>query len=101
MPDEDAKALLDDPLAARRASDATASSRDHWYAAARSGLHDPVLALAAVECFTAARSALERLDADDATRAATDEYFDRFVARGRCPADEQLDEWSRLQAANV
>ena len=96
-----ATALLDDPLAARQASDATASSRDHWYAAARSALHDPVLALAAVECFTAARSALERLDADDATRAATDEYFDRFVARGRCPADEQLDEWSRLQAANV
>ena len=45
--------------------------------------------------------ALERLGADDATRAATDEYFDRFVARGRCPADEQLDDWSRLQAAGV
>lgn len=94
-------ALLDDPSAARRASDATAGSREHWYAAARAALHDPVLARAAIECFSAARTALERLGADDATRAATDEYFDRFVARGRCPADEQLDEWSRLQAANV
>jgi glutamate--cysteine ligase len=94
-------ALLDDPVAARRASLATAESRDKWDAAARVALHDPVLALAGVECFTAARSALERLGADEATRAATDEYFDRFVARGRCPADEQLDEWSRLQAANV
>ena len=28
-----------------------------------------------------------------ATRAATDEYFERYVARGRCPADEQLDDW--------
>jgi len=94
-------ALLDDPTAAARASTATAAVRDCWFTAARAALHDPSLAHAAIECFAAARPALERLDADDETRAATDEYFDRFVAKGRCPADEQLDDWSRLQGAGV
>jgi glutamate--cysteine ligase len=94
-------ALLDDPVAAARASSATAAVRECSLTAARAALHDPALARAAVECFTAARGALDRLDADDTTRAATEEYFDRFVARGRCPADEQLDDWSRLQAAGV
>jgi glutamate--cysteine ligase len=94
-------ALLDDPHAAARAARVTEPVRDRWSAAARSALHDPALAGAAIECFLLARAALDRLDADDATRDATGEYFDRFVTRGRCPADEQLDEWSRLQAANV
>jgi glutamate--cysteine ligase len=94
-------ALVDDPVAAARATVATESVRNHWFAAARAALRDPALAHAALECFALARPALDRLGADAETCAATDEYFDRYVARGRCPADEQLDEWSRLQAANV
>ena len=28
------------------------------------------------------------------TVAATDEFVDRYVARGRCPADDRLDDWT-------
>ena len=97
-----ATALLDDPVAA-----ATRVGRGRT-AHASGGTKPPVprstiprSAAAAVECFDAVGPALERLGADDATRAATAEYFDRFVARGRCPADELLDDWARLQAAGV
>jgi glutamate--cysteine ligase len=96
-----ATALLDDPVAAARAAAAVGPARERWHEAARCALQDPALAAAAVECFDAVGPALERLGADDATRAATAEYFDRFVARGRCPADELLDDWARLQAAGV
>jgi glutamate--cysteine ligase len=75
--------------------------RDRWTAAARDALGDPELRAVAVRCFEAARPALRRLGADTATRAATDEYFERYVARGRCPADEQLEDWMRLQTAGV
>jgi glutamate--cysteine ligase len=94
-------ALLDDPAAADCAALAAAPMRDRWTSAARDALCDPALRIAAVRCFDAARSALGRLGADADTRAATDEYFDRYVSRGRCPADEQLEAWMRLQAAGV
>ena len=96
-----ATALLDDPLAARRASDATAGRarplvRGRPFRAARSGTGARGHGVLHGRPFRARAPGCRRRD-----RAATDEYFDRFVARGRCPADEQLDEWSRLQAANV
>jgi glutamate--cysteine ligase len=94
-------ALLDDPAAATCAAAAAPAVRDRWAAAARHALCDPALHAAAVRCFDAARAALGRLGADAETRDATDEYFDRYVARGRCPADEQLEDWMRLQAAGV
>jgi glutamate--cysteine ligase len=94
-------ALLDDPDAARCAAVAAAPVRDRWWTAARDALCDHGLRAAAVRCFDAARSALARLGADAETQAATDEYFDRYVTRGRCPADEQLEDWMRLQAARV
>ena len=54
---------------------------------------------AAVECFAAAGPRSNGSAPTTRRVAATAEYFDRFVARGRCPADELLDDWSRLQAA--
>jgi glutamate--cysteine ligase len=56
---------------------------------------------AALECFDAARDALSRLPTDPATEAAAARYFDRYIERGRCPADDQLDEWSQLRTARV
>jgi glutamate--cysteine ligase len=94
-------ALLDDPVASERAARAVAPVRDSWHAASRDALGDPALRAAAVECFDAARAALGRLPADPATRAATTSYFERYVERGRCPADDQLDDWSRLRTARV
>jgi glutamate--cysteine ligase len=94
-------ALLDDHEASRRAARATAGLRDEWPAASRDALGHPRLRAAALECFDAAMDALSRLPADAATEAATSRYFDRYIARGRCPADDQLDEWSPLRAARV
>ncbi len=36
---------------------------------------------------------LPRLGTDSTTVSASARYFDRFVARGRCPADDLLDGW--------
>ena len=61
---------------------------DHWRSAARHGLADPALRAAAQAAFPAALTGLARLGADRATVAATEAFHDRFVARGRCPADD-------------
>jgi glutamate--cysteine ligase len=73
-------AVLEDPAVARYAS---AGSEDLWLEAARDGLANPFLARAASRCFAAA---VEALDGD--LSAAVAEYAERFVARGRCPADD-------------
>jgi glutamate--cysteine ligase len=36
-----------------------------------------------------------RLGVDPATVELVAEYRDRYVARGRCPADDRLAEWTR------
>ncbi|MEL5955729.1 ergothioneine biosynthesis glutamate--cysteine ligase EgtA [Streptomyces sp. CLV115] len=59
-----------------------------WVGAARDGLADPELRAAAVACFEAALEALPRLGATTAVQDAVAGFNDRFVARGRCPADD-------------
>jgi iron(II)-dependent oxidoreductase len=83
-------ALLDDPLAADLARAATAPVADRWPQAARQALTDRPLALAARTCFAAALDALARLGAA-ALVPTVAAYADRYVARGRCPADDLLD----------
>jgi glutamate--cysteine ligase len=83
--------LIYDRDAAATARDAIAEVRDRWVDAARVGLADPMLADAARTCFAAARPALERHHADPTTLEAVAEFEERFVARGRCPADDLLD----------
>jgi glutamate--cysteine ligase len=94
-------ALLDDADAATVAMAAVVGIRDRWLDAARHGLSTPELRLAADRCFVAAQEALPRVGADPGTCAATAAFYDRFVRRGRCPADDRLDQWTRLQAATV
>ncbi|UQA91706.1 ergothioneine biosynthesis glutamate--cysteine ligase EgtA [Streptomyces halobius] len=95
-------ALFDDPEAAERAYRAvkplaeTAGSRPAprnplWRRAARGALTDPELHTAAVACFAAAQEALPRLGASPDVRAAVADFTERYVARGRCPADDHLD----------
>jgi iron(II)-dependent oxidoreductase len=90
--------LLHDAEAGARAGFAVEPVRDRWLEAARDGLASPDLAAAARECFAAALDALPRSGADDGTVAAVEDFVDRYVARGRCPADDRLDEWDATGA---
>lgn len=74
------------------AADAAAAPvGDHWARAARDGLRDPALAKAALACFEAACSVLT-----GELKILTEQYAERYVARGLCPADD-IEEyaWTR------
>ncbi|MFE9172673.1 ergothioneine biosynthesis glutamate--cysteine ligase EgtA [Streptomyces kebangsaanensis] len=62
-----------------------------WTGAARTGLADPELHEAAVACFTAALEALPRLGATTEVTDAVAAFQDRYVRKGRCPADDLLE----------
>ncbi|MEU9591403.1 ergothioneine biosynthesis glutamate--cysteine ligase EgtA [Streptomyces sp. NPDC048193] len=62
-----------------------------YRAAARDALTDPELRDAAAVCFAAALDALPRLGATTGVTDAVAAYRDRYVDRGRCPADDLLD----------
>ncbi|MET8296498.1 MULTISPECIES: ergothioneine biosynthesis glutamate--cysteine ligase EgtA [unclassified Streptomyces] len=62
-----------------------------WRTAARSALADPDLRAAATACFAAAVEALPRLGADQDLQDAVGAFADRYVRRGRCPADDVDD----------
>ncbi|MDR3081918.1 MAG: ergothioneine biosynthesis glutamate--cysteine ligase EgtA [Streptomyces sp.] len=94
-------ALFDDPEAtetayrtvkrlAERAASLPAPCNPLWVAAARDGLADPELHEVAAACFTAAAEALPRLGATSEVLGVVAEFTDRYVARGRCPADDLL-----------
>ena len=68
-----------------------------WLRAARLGLADPVLARAAQRCFEAAAEALARAGAPLAARTAVEDFAERYVQRGRCPADDILDSIAQLE----
>lgn len=91
-------ALVDDERAADLAADACAplaSLPNPVATAARDGLTDPVLAAAALSCAEAALGALDRLGADGETTSRTEEFVERYTARGRCPADDRVELWHR------
>ncbi|HEX2038623.1 MAG TPA: glutamate-cysteine ligase family protein [Acidimicrobiales bacterium] len=88
-----ATALLDDERAAAVAREATARTLGLWREAGESALAHPLLADAARRCFAAALDALPRVGADEPTITATARFVEQYVARGRCPADDQLDAW--------
>ena len=93
-------ALLDDPQAARTAHLAVrpldlrpyhrAPGNPLWRRAARHGLTDAALRMAAETCFEAAIRALPGLGTSERIRDAVKEFAERYVARGRCPADDLL-----------
>ncbi|MEW2619131.1 ergothioneine biosynthesis glutamate--cysteine ligase EgtA [Streptomyces sp. NPDC048106] len=95
-------ALFDDPQAAEtayrcvkplaeRTLNLPAPHNPLWTEAARRGLADPELREAAAVCFAAALDALPRLGATTEVTDAVAGYLERYVARGRCPADDLLD----------
>ncbi|MEU8972391.1 ergothioneine biosynthesis glutamate--cysteine ligase EgtA [Streptomyces monashensis] len=103
-------ALFDDPAAAEtayrsvkplveRTQHRPAPHNPLWMDAARSGLGDPELREMAAECFAAALEALPRLGADAGVIGAVAAYRDRYVSRGRSPADDLLDRRRRTEPA--
>ncbi|MEU9716757.1 ergothioneine biosynthesis glutamate--cysteine ligase EgtA [Streptomyces sp. NPDC047976] len=92
-------ALFDDPGAAETAYRAVKALADAygsqcaprnplWRTAARSGLADPELRTAAAVCFRAAAEALPLLGAGREVQDAVGAFAERYVRRGRCPADD-------------
>ncbi|WP_328787517.1 ergothioneine biosynthesis glutamate--cysteine ligase EgtA [Streptomyces sp. NBC_00273] len=59
-----------------------------WRSAARHGLADPELRASAKACFRAAVEALPRLGASTHVRDTVGAFTERYVLRGRCPADD-------------
>ncbi|AEN14000.1 MULTISPECIES: ergothioneine biosynthesis glutamate--cysteine ligase EgtA [unclassified Streptomyces] len=95
-------ALFDDPEAAETvyrtvkplaetAGPSPAPRNPLWTTAARDGLADPELAAAAKVCFAAASRALPGLGASGRVQDAVAAFTDRYVVRGRCPADDLTD----------
>ncbi|MFE2326333.1 ergothioneine biosynthesis glutamate--cysteine ligase EgtA [Streptomyces sp. NPDC059385] len=93
-------ALFDDPEAAETAYRAAKALADAygpgpaprnplWRSAARHALADPELRTAATACFRAAVEALPRLGASAHVRDTVGAFTERYVLRGRCPADDQ------------
>ena len=88
-----ALALLEDSEAARRVEPELVPVAGRWEDAARDGLHRPDFGRAARECFAIALGALARLGAPSGVIDAVEAYRDRYVRRGRCPADDLVDLW--------
>ena len=90
-----ATALVYDSAAGEAAAQAAWATADLWVEAARSGLAHPGLAASARTCFRMAQEALERMGAGRTTIDTVAGYVDRYVDRGRCPADDVVDHWRR------
>jgi glutamate--cysteine ligase len=95
-----ATALLDDPVAADAAYEATEPLCDRssplpdqevWLRAARRGPADPDIGKAARTALTAAESALVRTGTPQPLRDAVGRFLEQYTERGRCPAHDQLD----------
>ncbi|HEY3955104.1 MAG TPA: ergothioneine biosynthesis glutamate--cysteine ligase EgtA [Streptosporangiaceae bacterium] len=99
-------ALLDDPRAAEAAMAATEpvwaqagpvtvtdkhNGASPWLQAAKHGPADARIGRAARACFEAADAALSRAGAPAAIRHAVAAFAERYVLRGRCPADDRDD----------
>ena len=71
--------------------EACAPIADAWEAAARHGLAHPGLARAANAVFVDALAPSRARETDPVTAVTVAGFIDRYVGRGRCPADDALD----------
>jgi ergothioneine biosynthesis glutamate--cysteine ligase EgtA len=62
-----------------------------WLRAARLGPGDPAISRAARECLDAAQAALARARAPQEIADQVADFAERYVDRGRCPADDVLE----------
>jgi len=103
-----ATALLDDPVAAEAAYEATeplcdgehpVPDQEVWLRAARLGPADPEIGKAARAALAAAESALGRRETTRALREAVGRFLEQYTERGFCPAHDQLDALRRGAAS--
>ncbi len=87
--------LMDDPPAAAAVDGVIDQAAACWTEATRDGLAAPILQRAASLCFETAVSRMTTTGVDPEIVRASRAYIDRYVAAGRCPADDQLREWAR------
>lgn len=91
--------LTGEPGARRRALELLEAdpTGDDWWRAARQSTTDPELRGTALALFDAALAGMTRLDRGylpASAPALVAEYRERFVAAGRCPADEMLERYT-------
>jgi glutamate--cysteine ligase len=92
-------ALIEDPTAGDGAADAAEAVRGLTPVAVRSGVADPRLRRAALRCLELAAAALPRLGAA-ALVGDVEVFTEAYTSRGRCPADDVLEEASALSSAS-
>ena len=85
--------LLTDTDRAGAVNEAVAPSADLWVDAAQLGLGHPDLARSARAVFALARQALAERGVATEIQDLVADYDERWVARGRSPADDRLDAW--------
>ena len=88
-------ALLGEPALAPQLDDLLADSAELWVDAAQLGLGHPVLGCSAIAVFDLALEALAAAGVDAERRELVEAYADRWVRRGRSPADDRVDAWRR------
>jgi glutamate--cysteine ligase len=74
---------------------AVEGTTDLWVDAAQLGLRHPALAAAARRLFAVVLDALDDRHVDPALVDLVGTYTDRWVARGRSPADDRIERYSR------
>jgi len=88
-------ALLGNPELAPELDRLVADSAELWVDAAQLGLAHPVLGRTAVGVFDLALEALADAGVDADRRALVEAYAERWVRRGRSPADDRVEAWRR------
>ena len=88
-------ALLTEPAIAAAAHDAVAGTESLWIDAAQLGLAHPAIQRSAQRLFALALDVLQQPERDAGTAEVVAHYGDRWLARGRAPADDLLDAWRR------
>ena len=85
--------LLSDHALADDISEAVTGTERLWVDAAQLGLGHPALARSATRLFALAAEALAASGVSTARRDLVDAFDERWVSRGRSPADDRLDAW--------
>jgi glutamate--cysteine ligase len=88
-----AAVLLTDASLAPAVREAVAPTTGLWVDAAQLGLAHPELARAGTAIFDLALAGLARNGVHPRRRDLVQSYADRWVRRGRCPADDWRDAW--------
>ncbi len=81
------------PAVHAEATGAVAGTEALWTEASRDGLAHPALAAAAETCFAVVSDHLAETRVDEGLRSVVATYNERWIQRGRCPANDVLDQF--------